>query len=334
MADAPMNSASAETTFAHRVASASPARRLLVISDGLAVPADDGGRTYVHAILSHLAARGMRIDFLCLNPIVREAALIRRLPADSDWLTKLWSPHERHVASWLIRRRPAAWLKTQLWRWRGASRPSTSGVALASAAGFAVSAALSLVRRKRPRGPAPPPAWSPSGDQPALLAAALRGCRPDAVIVDYTRHAPLLDLVPRAIPRLLLTHDILHQRSASYRQAGAPLDFIAPSREAEAALLRKASASSPSSPRTRKCSQRWRRRAALSLPMPALAPREPLGISVSGRCLFVGGSSGQMRTALAGSCAKCGRACWPRFPAHRSRSAAASAGSSTARFQT
>jgi glycosyltransferase involved in cell wall biosynthesis len=262
---------------------------ILFISDRVATRFDHGGRTYAHAILTHLAARGCTIDYFCLDPVVPAGAIFARIPRGAAYLRQFWSPHHVRLGRLLAQRSAmgafrwhAGQLREALYRFDSRHRLGIKRLYRAFAArGNSVPAPQSE-----------PTLWTLPAGHREVLDAALRSTKPDAVIVDYTRFASLFDHVPPGVHKLLVTHDIVHHRAASYGGFGLKPDFENFGSAAETALLRKADTIiAIHQPDARILKEMAPDRRVICVPMPVTGAPVPGKLSTTGRCMFVGGSS-------------------------------------------
>ncbi len=247
----------------------------------------------MHALLTHLASRGFAIDYLCLEPMLEPSQLFGRVPPGADYLARLCSPYQHVAGAWLVQRRPVAWLRWHVddlfRRAKGALGGAwTQRLKRLRAAVFPRPANAKHV--SEPAGE--PPLYELDFAQLALLRRMAGEREPDIVMVDYTRHATVFEHLPAGSQKVLVTHDILHQRAASFQRFGAAPDFAAHSRTVEAGLLGRADTLVAIQAEDAKLLRTMAPgRQVVVAPMPAVFPRTQAGAGVPGRCMFVGGSS-------------------------------------------
>jgi Glycosyl transferases group 1 len=119
-------------------------------------------------------------------------------------------------------------------------------------------------------------------------------CQPDVVVVNYTWLANIFDafIDTESTLRVILTHDVLHERVASFESIGANSDITAWSCQEEANLLRKAQVLLAIQEQDAKTLKQMAPLCdVISMPMAAAKNQISTSSQVRGRCLFVGSDS-------------------------------------------
>lgn len=117
------------------------------------------------------------------------------------------------------------------------------------------------------------------------------------VMLDFLWDAALLRDLP--VPTWILTHELVHQRAESYRQAGVTPDFTDISEAEEVELLRNADGLIAIQEEDGAWMQRcFPDKKVVVLPLPGVPKRRPLSSSPEPSVLFIGGNTAHNRHGL------------------------------------
>lgn len=129
----------------------------------------------------------------------------------------------------------------------------------------------------------------PTLEEIAFVEKQFLRFQPDVVIVNYPCLANVLDVIPdKATLKVILTHDIHHQRSASLRKVGIDLDRIDWSWELESTQLQKAQTLLAIQKEDAKVLKEMAPSSEVIYTPMSAASRTHTVKQVPGRCLFVG----------------------------------------------
>ncbi|MEA3213379.1 MAG: succinoglycan biosynthesis protein ExoO [Chthoniobacter sp.] len=247
--------------------------RVLFVSRSLVGPQYHGGCVYPDAILQFLAGRGCEISYLWLAEPLSGERPIMKAPRPGGYVKTLHVPGAINTGGWLVSRRLSDWL----------SVAGYLGRKLQQKLGLLVAAPAA-----EERGALATPA------EARFVRDVVEEMKPDAVIVDFAETADVLAWGELSVQplKLVLTHNVVHERVAAYRQRGMPLDFLPMTREQETRLLAhtdvvvaiqdaEAAELREMLPQTR----------IVVAPMPAQPRPLPTSRQVEGRCFFVGGAT-------------------------------------------
>lgn len=239
-------------------------RRLLFISQVLAMPDQHGGCVYPHALLNELHRQGVAIDYIWLGNPLAGGRRIMRDPLVAPFIASSRVRGTRKLGRFLVPETLARLL-------RPLSDPAETAI--------------------NGREHLPIPA------EQTFAAHIIRRLAPSAVLIDGTCNLPVLDsLAPTERARLrvgVLTHNLQSRRTDLYRAHGRALDFLAMTLEEEKALLARADQVIAIQEREAEAFRTMLPRSeVLTVPMPVLARPQAPERAIPGRCLFVGGYSG------------------------------------------
>ena len=247
--------------------------RVLFVSRSLVGPHYHGGCVYPDAILQFLAARGCEISYLWLAEPVSGERPVMKAPRLGSYVTALHVPGVIKAGPWLVTSRLFNWLRM----------PGYIGRKMLQKLGFQVTAPAA----EEVRALATPA-------EARFVRDLVEQMKPDAVIVDFAETADVLAWGESGMQplKLVLTHNVVHERVTAYRQRGMPLDFLPLTREQETRLLAfadvvvaiqaaEAAELRAMLPQTR----------VVVAQMPAQPRPLPTARQVEGRCFFVGGAT-------------------------------------------
>jgi glycosyltransferase involved in cell wall biosynthesis len=128
----------------------------------------------------------------------------------------------------------------------------------------------------------------PSAKAMHFVARKLRANPPDALLANYIWTADMLDAASLETLKLIITHDVQHERSASFKEYGLDSQIESWDAETEARLLKKAQVlvaiQDEEAASLRKFASSCE---VITVPLPVL-PQDCQAPQVKGRCLFVG----------------------------------------------
>jgi glycosyltransferase involved in cell wall biosynthesis len=183
--------------------------RVLVVSRSLPVPGANGSVAYMLDLVGHLRASRCAVEYIVLGGVPGERVPWYVLPVEVRDLRVRVIGHGR-VERVLLDLSPRAWARSLVHH-------------VTPALGHRVrNAARRMGAAGDGTAPAGPETWTglPTAGELALVERRIRAFAPHVVIADYVWLAPVLGIVPSGTLRLLLTHDVFHEREATYRAAG------------------------------------------------------------------------------------------------------------------
>jgi glycosyltransferase involved in cell wall biosynthesis len=247
--------------------------RVLFISRSLVGPHYHGGCVYPDAILQFLAERGCEISYLWLADPVSDERPFMQAPRLGSYVTAWHVPGIIKVGDWMVTSRLSDWLRM----------PGYIARKILQKFGFwATAPAVEEVRALA----------TPAEAQ--FVRDVVEQMKPDAVIVDFAETADVLAWAESSVQplKLVLTHNVVHERVTAYRQRGMPLDFLPLTREEETRLLAHADVvvaiQDAEAAELRAMLPQTR---VVAAPMPAQPRRLSTARQVEGRCFFVGGAT-------------------------------------------
>ncbi|MDB6077681.1 MAG: hypothetical protein JWO82_1428 [Akkermansiaceae bacterium] len=270
--------------------------KLLVISRFLPLRDLHGGCTYLADCLEALSQGGWEIECVHLSERPGGENRIWPVPAALRTSMRLVCPGNLRVGNHLI-------------AWRGLKQAALLAIAkfgrMLGVEGVESPSAIAGVRRELSgdhRGQenlvsGPLPMTSDRLPEPFernFAASRLAAFQPDAIMADFTFMAPVLPEGTERGVRVILTHDVLHERVQSFQNHGISTAWGAWSIEKEAALLRRADllvaiSEQEAESFRRICPEVPVVVAPMSTGAKSARPGEPWTDGVAGSCVFVGG---------------------------------------------
>ena len=255
-----------------------PQLKVLFVSRLLAMPDHHGGCVYADAVLRHLHERGCEILYVWLADPLSPTKPFMRMPQLGSHISRFFVPNAIVIGRWMWCCRSSAWL----------CLPS-----------YLLRKGMAKLRKKHVE---PDPnhqagaATEPTAAEVAFLQGLLESEAPDAVFVDMTEIANVLNggSVGKTTPplKLVLTHNVIHQRVAAYRKNRIALDFLPLTREQETVLLGKADVIvAIQHTEAAEFRAMMPQKKVVVVSMPATPHILPASAQVEGRCMFVGGAT-------------------------------------------
>lgn len=241
----------------------SRSRRFSFVTDEWPRAGTAGHLAYNHALISHLVARGHRVDLYLTRPRLPWPVIRNRGPV------AVRGPRLLRFGPWLAAAEPRATAVALL---RGIAPAVLRGARAARVNDVVLGAGI-------------------TGTEAAWIAARIATDAPDSILIDTIFRAPLLDHPALSgIRSVLITHDLFHRRHAALRLAGYRVAPAELGRADEAALLNRADALIAIQPEegrllTGMCPER----PVFTVPMPAAPAPRPEGVRRHPeRLVFVG----------------------------------------------
>jgi hypothetical protein len=258
------------------VATSGVTPRILFISRSLATPNFHGGCVYADAVLRFLHSQGGEILYVWLTDLLSRERPFLRKPQLGGHVSKLFLPRAVSRGEWIWSRNPLTWL----------GLPGYLLGKIRAKLGFKTA---SLAKSKSPEANA-----RASHEEIALVSRLVRREAPDVILIDGTEIADLLrGFQGKTSPlKLILTHNVVHQRVISYQQHRIPLDFMALTRDEETRLLEQGDVIiAIQHSEANEFRSMVPEKGVVVTPMPAIPQPLPTTNQIPGRCLFVGGAT-------------------------------------------
>lgn len=255
----------------NRTASRRPLRpkRFSFVTDELPRPGSAGHLAYNHALISHLSARGHRVDLYLTRP--RLPGPVMRLD-DAAPFASVAGPRLMRAGRYVA--------ATE-------ARAAVASIARAVLPG-------SMMRGARHRHNDVVLGSYITIDEAGWIARRIAADRPDAILIDTVFRAPLLDRPELAgagaVRSVVITHDVFHRRHAALRLAGYRVEPAELSRGQEAEALAQAGALVAIQPdEAGVLREMCPDVPVISVPMPAAPVPRPAGVQRNpDRLVFVG----------------------------------------------
>jgi glycosyltransferase involved in cell wall biosynthesis/predicted O-methyltransferase YrrM len=231
----------------------------------------DGASAYLLAMIDYFRKAGIEVEWICIND------------SPSGGRTPWYAIDSRFYD--LVRLR--VWRNIQLGRL--CIRPLPLYDWLYSIAAAIVRFLYRSVGETRAREKSGPPrSHLPSAKAMHFVARKLQANPPDALLANYIWAADALDAASPETLKLIITHDVQHERTASFKKYGLDSQIETWDAETEARLLEKAQVllaiQEEEAASLRKLAPSCE---VITVPLPVL-PQDCRTPPVPGRCLFVG----------------------------------------------
>lgn len=247
-------------------------RKILFVSRTVPIPNTDGSSTYLQDLFTYLKKQGVSINYAFLGALPQHK-FCWRIPAQLDDLVTISTSEYLRVGNLLFRKLVTkCLLKFQ----------------------EVIGRCHSLRNKQKTIASKKEPRWlNLSKSEKRFVTECFKRFVPHVVVADYVWLAQVFDTLPKSsqILRVILTHDVLHQRSNDLRKAGLRAEEGTWTRDKEAYELGKADvllAIQAEDAKTLKEMVPAAEVIHLPISMPC---RPPVGRQVPGRCLFVGSSA-------------------------------------------
>jgi len=247
--------------------------KILFVSRSLVGAHHHGGCVYPDAILQFLAARGCEVTYVWLAEPVSAERPIMKAPQVGGYVTALHVPGAFEAGPLLLTKRIADWLRVLLY----------------------ICGKLLQKLGLRATPPAAKPVVAFATPMEAQFVRELsEQIEADAVLVDFAETAGVLAWGDSRMQplKLVLTHNVVHERVTAYQERGMPLDFLPLTRAEETRLLMNADVVvAIQDAEARELQAMLPHTRVVVAPMPAHPRPLPTRKQVEGRILFVGGAT-------------------------------------------
>lgn len=208
-------------------------KRLLVVANRVPREGHDGGDSVLLELLRYLTSHGVQIRFACLSPICGPSPYTR-IPSSLREVSGVVAPRNLSVLGWLMSTSPFVWL-SHAEIVAGNWLPQPLARVLRRLRPCRRLARIVGVPQKKGFVDAPQ-----SRDVSYVVEQCLR-FRATSVMIDFAWLSPIFDAqrLPAQVQRVILSHDLVHLRVASFISAGVEPDLPEWSAEEEGALLKR-----------------------------------------------------------------------------------------------